>query len=212
MGLREQHGALEPLPRSAFARPATVVASELLGVLLVRDEGAEQTVVRLVETEAYREDDPASHAFGGPTPSRAAMFGPVGHAYVYFTYGMHWCLNVSCEADGVGAAVLLRAAVPISGRDRIRQRRGDRHAERDLLRGPARLTQGLAVDAELDGVDLLAVDAPLRLARDGWRTDASAVRRGPRVGVRRAADRPWRFSLRGVPEVSRYVPHPRADR
>jgi DNA-3-methyladenine glycosylase len=209
---RDQHGPLDPPPRSLFARPATAVAPDLLGTLLVRDEAdGTTTVVRLVETEAYREDDPASHAYGGETPSRAAMFGPVGHAYVYFTYGMHFCLNVSCEADGTGAAVLLRAAVVVDGLDAIRGRRGARHAARDLLRGPARLTQALAVDRALDGVDLLADASPLRLVRDRWAPDETAVVHGPRVGVRLAADRPWRYALRDVPEVSRYVRHPRTD-
>jgi DNA-3-methyladenine glycosylase len=138
------------------------------------------------------------------------MFGPVGRAYVYFTYGMHWCLNVSCEADGVGAAVLIRAAAPVAGEEEVRARRGAKAAERDLLRGPARLTQGLAITGDEDGLDLTDPSSPLRIEDDSWVPPSEAVRRGPRVGVRDAAEVDWRWWIDGVPEVSRYVRHPRS--
>lgn len=200
------------LDRGVLEAPSAQVARDLLGVLLVRQEdNAPATVVRIVETEAYHQADPASHSHRGPTARNAVMFGPPGFAYVYFTYGMHWCCNVSCEAAGTGAAVLLRAAVALTGHDRIRKRRGPRHRERDLLAGPARLAQALAIDRRLDGTDLCDPSAPLRLESDGWRPPDGGVVAGPRVGIRLAADVEWRFAVDGIPEVSRYTRHPRAD-
>ncbi len=209
-GLR-QVGERRALDRGLLADDAVRVAPRLIGALLVRrEDDRSETVVRIVETEAYRETDPASHSHRGRTPRVEVMFGPPGHAYVYFTYGMHFCVNVSCEPAGVGAAVLLRAGVPLTNRDLVRQRRGPRHRDRDLLAGPARLTQGLAIGRAEDGVDLLDPGSPLRLERDGFEAPPEAVVAGPRVGVRQAADVPWRFALAEVPEVSRYVRHPKA--
>lgn len=207
-----------PFPRDELLAPAPASARRLLGAVLVRAEGeGAPTAVRIVETEAYREDDPASHTFRGRTPRNAVMFGRPGHAYVYFTYGMHWCVNVACEPEGVGAAVLVRAGVilegpGLAGAAQVRARRGPRHRDRELLAGPARLTQALAVDRTLDGADLCVpdADAPLRLLDDGWRAPAEGIVTGPRVGVRTAADVPWRFHLADVPEVSRYTRHPKA--
>lgn len=212
MSLRTLGGRRRALPRAALEVASPDAARVLLGKLLVRreDDGSE-TVVRLVETEAYREDDPASHSYRGRTPRVEAMFGPPGRLYVYFTYGMHWCCNVSCEVDGTGAAVLLRAGLLLSGHDYVRRRRGERVRDRDLLRGPARLAQGLGVDRVWYGVDLLDGSSPLRLEDDGWEPPAHTLRAGPRVGVRAAADRPWRVWVEGLPEVSRYTRHPRAD-
>lgn len=201
------------MSRSFFVRGSPEVAPDLIGKLLVRDEtdGA-TTVARLMEIEAYREDDPASHSYRGRTERNAVMFGPGGHLYVYFTYGMHYCMNVSCEKEGVGSAVLLRAAVVLAGREHVCERRGRRHSDRDLLRGPARLSAGFGVDRSFDGLDLLDPASPLRLEDDGWRPDPATVVAGPRVGIREAVDEPWRFWLDGVPEVSRYTRHPRAGR
>lgn len=200
------------VPRVFFTRASPEVAPDLLGKLLVRGESdGSTTVVRLVEVEAYREDDPASHSYRGRTERNAVMFGRGGHLYVYFTYGMHYCMNVSCEQEGVGSAVLLRAAVVLEGRGRVRERRGQ-HRDRDLLRGPGRLSRGLDVDRSFDGLDLLDSASPLRLEHDGWSPEPAAVVAGPRVGIRTAADAPWRFWLEGVPEVSRYARHPRAGR
>lgn len=199
-----------PLPRGFFARTSPEVAPSLLGKVLVSDLPDALVVARLVETEAYRQDDPASHSYRGRTERNAVMFGPGGHLYVYFTYGMHFCMNVSCEEEGFGSAVLLRAAAVLRGAEVVRARRGPRHRDHDLLRGPARLTSGLAVTRAHDGIDLLDPASPLRLEDDGWRPDPEGVAVGPRVGVREAADKPWRYWLRGVREVSRYTRHPRA--
>lgn len=161
--------------------------------------------VRLTEVEAYAGlDDPGSHAFRGRTPRTAVMFGPPGRAYVYFSYGMHWCLNVVCGPDGSAAAVLLRAGEVVSGQAAARERRRDA-VDRELARGPARLARALGVDGRLNGSDLLA-GGPLLLA-PGPPVPEAVVRRGPRVGLAAAADRPWRFSLAGDPTVSAYRPH-----
>jgi DNA-3-methyladenine glycosylase len=198
-------GELRPLDRGDLAVAAPDAAVVLLGKLLVRDEpdGA-QTVVRIVETEAYRQDDPASHSVRR-TVRTEPMFWQPGTAYVYRSYGSHWCLNVTAEQTGVGAAVLLRAARIVTGRTAIRTRRPRGIADRDLLRGPGRLTAGLDLDAvRHDRGDLITGVAGLALADDGWRPDARLVVAGPRVGIRLAADRPWRFHLDGVAEVSPY--------
>jgi DNA-3-methyladenine glycosylase len=175
-------------------RPAHEVAPALLGCRL--------------QVQAYDQDDPASHTHRGPTPGNATMFGPAGRIYTYFTYGMHWCANVVTGAEGEGQAVLLRAAELVRGSDAIRARRGDRVPDRDLLRGPARLAQALGLGAAADGVDVLAPGAPVRL-RSG-RGPAPAITRGPRVGVRLAADVPWRWWITDHPGVSSYRRHPRA--
>lgn len=208
-GLRTP-GERAPFPRGRLDAPSPEAAVHLLGALLVREHPDGAVVVRVVETEAYRETDPASHSHRGRTPRNAVMFGDPGFAYVYFTYGMHFCMNVSCEPAGTGAAVLLRAAVCLEGADLVRERRGPRHRDRDLLAGPARLTQALAIGRPDDGTDLCDPDAPLRLETDGWVPPDDAVVAGPRVGIRHAADVPWRFHVAGVPEVSRYARHPDA--
>ena len=179
------------LTRSWFDRPAPEVAPELLGRHLVRRLG-DGTVcrVRLVETEAYEPDDPASHSFRGPTTRNATMFGEPGHLYVYLIYGMHHCLNVVTGPVGHGSAVLLRAAEPIDGLEAMRRNRG---TERDLLlcRGPARLAQALGVDRSFDGADLctsedlwLEPGDPLPLRR---------MHRTVRVGLSRGAEITWRW-------------------
>lgn len=206
-------GARKRLDRAFFQRSTLEVACDLVGRLLVREETtATTTVVRLVEVEAYRQDDPASHAYRGRTAANAVMFGRAGHLYVYFTYGMHHCMNISTETAEIGSAVLLRAAVILVGHEAVRARRGDHHRDRDLLAGPGRLTEGLGIDGGWDGVDVTAPDAPLRVEDDGWRPPSDRIRRGPRVGVRKAPDIPWRFWLDGAGEVSRYTRHPGADR
>jgi DNA-3-methyladenine glycosylase len=196
------------LQRSFFARPAPAVAQDLVGKLLVRaDEGL---AARIVETEAYMQHDPACHAYQRRTARNEPLYGPPGHAYVYFSYGMHWCLNTSTGVDGIAEGVLLRAAQPLEGVELVRERRGG-VAERDLLRGPARLTQAYGVDGDWSGRDLCggAGASPLHLADDGARPEVVA---GPRVGVSRAADWPWRFSEVGSRWVSPYTRSPRAPR
>ncbi|HVM28789.1 MAG TPA: DNA-3-methyladenine glycosylase [Mycobacteriales bacterium] len=192
--------AEQAVARDALARDVLDVAPDLLGCLLV----AGGVSVRLTEVEAYAgQSDPGSHAYRGRTPRTAVMFGPPGHAYVYFTYGMHWCMNVVTGPDGTASAVLLRAGEVVGGLEVARERRpGVR--DRDLCRGPARLTRTLGVDREHDGVDLLDPAAPVRLL-PGPPTGPDRVRTGPRVGVAGAgAPTPWRFWVDGEPTVSPY--------
>lgn len=205
---------LRPFPRERLARHAPEAALTLLGALLVRREAGEgSSVARIVEVEAYREDDPASHSARGRTPRNAAMFGPPGVAYVYRSYGSHWCLNVSAEGDGVGAAVLLRAAELVGdvAASPVWSRRTDVRHEAALLRGPGCLTRGLDIDAPRhDGADLLDPDGEVFLALPAGRLVRPPVRRGPRVGVSRAAEVPWRFWIDGAVAVSAYRRSPRA--
>lgn len=208
-GLQVQ-GTLRPMDRDRLRDRSPVVAPRLLGCLLVSDVGDHRVVGRVVEVEAYRESDAASHSHRGRTPGNATMFGPPGHAYVYFTYGMHHCVNVTCEPAGTGSAVLLRAVEVVAGRDVAVARRDGRAGARELASGPGRLTQALAIDREHDGVDLLAGAGPLQLCTDEWHGPRGGIRRGPRTGVRHAADRRWRWWLDGVRAVSPHRRHPRA--
>jgi DNA-3-methyladenine glycosylase len=187
--------------------PAPEAAEGMLGWLVT----AGGVTVRLTEVEAYAGvgADPASHAHRGRTPRNGVMFGPPGHAYVYFVFGMHWCLNVVVEPAGQAAAVLLRAGEVVSGVDIARTRRGPVVADRDLARGPARLTRALGVDGSLTGTSLL--DGPIALSPGAG--PVGPVLSGPRVGVVGGADTPWRFWLAGDPTVSPYRPHaPRRPR
>jgi DNA-3-methyladenine glycosylase len=175
-----------------------VVARELVGwTLLVDGVGGV-----LVETEAYAPDDPASHAYGGQTARNASMFGPPGRLYVYRSYGIHWCANAVCADPGVGAAVLLRALEPTTGLDAMKARRGVDDVSL-LAAGPGRLTQALGISAAHDGLDL--GEAPFTLLPPNGEIGVVA---SPRVGITRAAEHPWRFSLAGSTFVSR--PRPRA--
>ena len=182
--------------------PVTQVAPALLGALLVSGG----VTVRLTETEAYAgAGDPGSHAFRGPTPRAKIMFGPPGRLYVYFSYGMHWCLNVVAGPDGEASAVLLRAGEVVDGLDTARVRRPGA-GDRDLCRGPARLAKALGIDGRCLGVDLLDPTAAVRLL-PGETPPPATVRCGPRVGVAGAgAATPWRFWLAGEPTVSAYRP------
>ncbi len=184
------------------------VAPTLLGAMLSHDG----ITVRLTEVEAYAGvgEDPGSHAHRGPTPRNAVMFGPAGHAYIYFTYGMHWCLNVVVGPAGRAAAVLLRAGEVTEGLDLARERRpGVR--DRDLCRGPARLCRTMGVTGTHDGIDLLSASSPLRLQLPA--DPAPSVATGPRVGVAGdGAATPWRFWLPDEPTVSAYRPAVRRAR
>jgi DNA-3-methyladenine glycosylase len=194
------------VPRSAdlralLERPVLEVAPLLLGSVLRHGEVA----CRVTEVEAYDgSDDPGSHAYRGPTPRNAVMFGPAGHLYVYFTYGMHWCANVVCGPEGRASAVLLRAGEIVDGLETARARRPAARTDRDLARGPARLCQALAVGRDQNGHDLSA--PPLTLEPGEPVRRPGAVQTGPRVGLRDAADRPWRFYLADEPTVSAYRP------
>jgi DNA-3-methyladenine glycosylase len=194
--------------RVTLGRPALTVAPTLLGWRLCHTTDEGTVAIALTEVEAYEGiDDPASHAYRGRTPRNGVMFGPAGHLYCYFSYGMHWCANLVCGSEGTSSAVLLRAGRVVDGLDLARRRRGARTRERDLARGPARLTMALGIDGAANGVDLLA-GGSLRLEpADG----PDGVSRGPRVGVSRAADRPWRFWLTDDETVSAYRRSPRAD-
>ena len=192
----------EPLPRSFYERDSRIVARALLGKLLVRDDGR---VARIVEVEAYLGDrDPGSHAFRGLTKRNAVMFGPAGHLYVYFTYGMHWCANAVCGEDGQGTAVLLRAAAPIDGLELMRAVR-QVVRDVDLANGPAKLCQALGLDRSFDGADLVTGDHGLTIADDG-----SPPPRRPgnstRVGLSAGREHPWRWWVPGDVHVSRGRP------
>jgi DNA-3-methyladenine glycosylase len=185
--------------RSFFARDPRVVAPELLGLMLV---GADGRAGRIVEVEAYADDDPAAHSFGGRTARNASMFGPPGHLYVYRSYGLHWCANVVCATPGVGAGVLLRALEPLSGLEAMRAARGLRVVDRDLCRGPGRLAQAMGITGADDGIDLLARGGRFTLRRAAG-TPAHEVDATARIGISKTVDAPWRWLLRGSRFVSR---------
>ncbi len=195
-----------PVGRERLSRPALELAPRLLGAVLVSHVGDAEVAVRLTEVEAYEGvDDPASHAFRGQTRRTAVMFGPPGHLYCYFTYGMHWCANIVCESDGHASAVLLRAGAVIRGIDVARSRRPAAKATVELARGPARLASCLGLGAAHNGADLCNPASAVRLESMPHRR-ASGVRSGPRVGITTATDRPWRFWLADEPSVSVFRP------
>jgi DNA-3-methyladenine glycosylase len=240
------------LPRDFFDRPATEVAPDLLGCILWHASPAGLVATRLVEVEAYRGSiDPASHSFRGRTARNAVMFGPPGHAYVYFSYGMHYCVNLVCEPVGNAEAVLIRAGAVVAGAELARRRRyglpdadtasahgarpgaattgargsgtapgrepgapgrrRPRSRDRDLARGPGRLCQALGIDRSLDGADVCGSGGSLGIgppdaAGQPVAATASTIASGPRVGISRAADRPWRYWLAGDGHVSVYRP------
>jgi DNA-3-methyladenine glycosylase len=179
------------------------VAPALLGCWLVTDRPAGRVAVRLTEVEAYSGagEDPAAHSHRGPTPRAAIMFGPPGRLYVYFSYGVHWCANVVVGPEGIGSAVLLRAGEVVVGEELAASRRPAARASRDLARGPARLTQALAIGPDDKGSDLLSASSAVRLHRG---PAPAAVSVGPRVGISQATELPWRFWEPGAPSVSAF--------
>jgi len=186
------------LTRGELAVDPLVAARLLLGCLLVSGP----VTVRLVEVEAYRGmDDPASHCYRGRTGRNAVMFGPAGHLYVYFVYGMHFCANVVSLVDGVPGAVLLRAGEVVDGVDTAWERRPAARSAAELAKGPARLTSVLGLDRTANGLDLTDPASSVRLYAGDLVTD---VRTGPRVGVAAAMEVPWRFWVAGSPAVSAY--------
>ena len=203
----------ERLPRSFFTRDVLTVAPALLGATVTH----RGVTLRLTEVEAYAgESDPGSHAFRGPTPRTEVMFGPAGHLYVYFTYGMHWCANIVCGQQGAASAVLLRAGEVVDGEEVASLRRpGIRR--RDWARGPARLATTLGLDGAQTGADACAPASPVAFHAPATPIDAATVRTGPRVGVSGAGGdaqaHPWRYWLDDEPTVSVYRPaKPRARR
>jgi DNA-3-methyladenine glycosylase len=190
------------LTRDELAVDPLDLARLLLGSLLEARSPEGTVTVRLVEVEAYRaEDDPASHCYRGRTPRNRVMWGPAGHLYVYFVYGMHFCANVVARSDGEAGAVLLRAGEVVSGVDVVRARRPRGNAT--LAKGPAVLTSVLGLGREHNGIDLVDPESPVRLL-EGDPVRDGEVRTGPRVGVAVAMDLPWRFWVDGSPAVSAY--------
>ncbi|MGO4259732.1 DNA-3-methyladenine glycosylase [Lysobacter sp. TAB13] len=188
----------ELLPRAFFDRPATTVAPRLLNKILAAADGR---AGRIVEVEAYAgAADPAAHTYRGKTARNASMFGPPGHMYVYFTYGMHWCCNCVCGPQGDGSGVLIRALEPLRGLAQMRATRPRTKSDRDLCRGPARLTQAMGIGAAQDGIDLIGGHAGFAILDDGVAEPEDAVG-GPRIGISVGKDLPWRWSVPG----SRYV-------
>jgi len=201
-----------PLPVAFFERSALEVARDLIGCSFIVDGVGG----RLVEVEAYRADDPASHSYRGRTPRNAAMFGPPGHLYVYFTMGLHYCVNIVCQPEGNAAAVLLRAVEPDVGVERMIERRGTSDLRR-LCSGPARLTQALGITRERhDGLSACAPPVQV-LARPGidprdpasWAACAPRIKHTSRIGVSAAGDKPWRFVDAGSAFLSRPLAPPR---
>lgn len=184
------------LPQAFFARDPREVAPELLNKLVAARDGRRG---RIVEVEAYcGAVDAAAHSYRGQTPRTRSMFGPAGHWYVYFTYGMHWCANISCGEVGEGVGVLLRALEPVAGLGLMRAARPKARTDRDLCRGPARLTQAMGITGEHDGLSVRS--GAFRVLDDGIAPPASPMA-GPRIGISRAVDEPWRWN---VPD-SRFV-------
>ncbi len=195
-------GACAPLPAKLFKDDVLGLARSLLGCLLVHENREGLVAGRIVEVEAYDQTEPASHSSRGMTPRTQVMFGPPGRAYVYFSYGVHWCMNVVAGPEGRGAAVLLRALEPLCGLELMAKRRGlrlDSSTVMRLARGPGCLTQAMAIDKEYNGVFL--GDGPLRLVRPtlGARPRISAT---TRIGISKAQELPWRFCIKGSPFIS----------
>ena len=193
---------MNPLPRSFYDRETPEVAHDILGRTLIYNSRQGRMSGIIVETEAYPQRDPAAHHFRGITPRNQSMFLQRGHAYVYFSYGNHFMLNVSAELEGTGGGVLIRALEPLEGIERMQDHRGTKQLL-DLTRGPGRVAQALQIDRTLDGIDL-CVRGPLWLGKLGAADTTGGIRiaKSPRIGITRAAKRLLRFYERGSPFVS----------
>ncbi|KUL43140.1 3-methyladenine DNA glycosylase [Streptomyces sp. NRRL F-4489] len=198
-----------PLPRDFFDRPVLEVAPDLLGRTLVRHSPDGPIELRLTEVEAYAgEIDPGSHAYRGRTARNATMFGPPGHAYVYFIYGMWFSINLVCGPEGMASAVLLRAGEVLTGTPLAAARRPKARSTNELAKGPARLATALDIDRSLDGIDVCARNGSPITILHGTPAPGAQVRNGPRTGVGGdGADHPWRYWIDGDPTVSPYRPH-----
>lgn len=193
--------SIKPLPRSFYTRRTVTVAKALLNQNLVRVIRRAVLIGRIVEVEAYGGlDDPASHAYHGPTPRNMPMFGQPGHAYIYFTYGNHYCLNVTTPRDGIASAVLIRAIEPLKGLDMMKRLRPD-VAEQQLTNGPGKLTKALGVDKSLNEVDLTK-KGPLYVSKGAEGPEFTIVR-SPRIGITLGVERLWRFYIKSNQYVSR---------
>jgi DNA-3-methyladenine glycosylase len=192
--------SLRPLARAFFARPAVEVARDLIGCQLVHEVRRARLVGTIVEAEAYAQDDPGSHSNRGMTPRNEPMFGKPGFAYVYFTYGMHFCMNVVTDAPGRGSAVLLRAVEPVEGIEAMRRNRAGIARDRDIARGPGRLTQAFGIAVKHNRADL--TKPPLYVSA-GERYPHEGVIATPRIGLGARQDgRAWRFAVKDSPWVS----------
>ena len=202
--MRVSEKTWQPLPQEWYAGAVLEVARRLLGKVVAHRTPEGLTAGVIVEVEAYGgADDPASHAYAGQTARNGVMFGPPGRAYVYFTYGMHCCLNVVTGAQGSASAVLLRALEPLAGIELMRARRGAHIRDRDLCRGPGRLCQALGVSLAQNGADLRSSDLWIAEAPERAEQETGmGIATSPRIGIARAADRPWRLYLAGSPYVS----------
>lgn len=189
---------MQPLPAEFYDRPVVEVARSLIGCTVSHGE----TTGVIVETEAYHDSEPACHAFIGLTPRTSILFGPPGRAYVYRSYGIHALLNAVCEHEGVGAAVLIRALSPLSGIELMRERRAGALGlrDRELCSGPGKLTQALGVDLDLNDSSLRTGPITIRAPGEGW--EAPEILAGPRIGITKAVELPWRFWAAGDPNVS----------
>jgi DNA-3-methyladenine glycosylase len=214
--LRSTQAQIHPLVRAFYARDPRRVARELLGKVLVRHENSRQfpspLTARIVEVEAYLgENDPAAHSAAGRTARNSVLFGPPGYAYIYFIYGNHYCLNVSCEPEGRAGGVLFRALEPLSGLEEMARGRGlaipdSNHAlTKDLIKltsGPGRLCEAFSITRARDnGCDLTSPASPLWIGDDGYR--ARGIQTTPRIGISKAADKPLRYLIAGNPFVSK---------
>jgi DNA-3-methyladenine glycosylase len=202
-----QTTVIRPLDRAFFNRDPRRVARELLGKVLIRQAADVCLTARIVEVEAYLgEKDPASHSAAGNTARTSVLFGPPGHAYVYFIYGAHYCLNVSCEPEGLAGGVLFRALEPLSGVAEMARARGLEIQSptdvRNLTNGPGKLSEAFGITRARDnGGDLTSPASSLWIGEDGYR--ARGVQTTLRIGITKAADKPWRYLLGGNPFVSR---------
>ncbi|MGV9453182.1 DNA-3-methyladenine glycosylase [Streptomyces sp. NPDC003635] len=201
-----------PLPRDFFDRPVLEVAPDLLGRILVRTTSHGPIALRLTEVEAYDgPNDPGSHAYRGRTARNGVMFGPPGHVYVYFTYGMWHCMNLVCGPDGTASAVLLRAGEIVEGAELARKRRLSARNDKELAKGPARLATALGVDRALDGTDACASGTTELRMLTGTPVPSDQVRTGPRTGVSGDGGNgdvhPWRYWVANDPTVSPYRAH-----
>jgi DNA-3-methyladenine glycosylase len=196
---------MKVVPAKFYLGRPEVVAKDLLGKLIIRKIDRQRLIGRIVETEAYLGlDDPASHSFPGLTPRNAVMFGPPGRAYVYFIYGMHYCLNVSCEPDGQAGGVLFRALEPVSGLAEMARLRGlpEGASARLLTSGPGRLCQALGIVREgINGLDFTSRRSPLQICDDGYVPEGVTIT--PRIGISKASDLPLRFVISGNRFVSK---------